>query len=73
MTVNKLASIQLGDKVAYRDPMGREHVGVVSELVARGVVMVRVADQFGKQRITARNFVRIEARSERSVPEREES
>lgn len=71
-TANRFASIRLGDKVAYSDVSGRERVGVVSKLVARGVVMARVSGELCEQRITTRNFVRIEVRAAGDIPSRSE-
>ncbi len=68
VTLNKLSNLKLGDRVAYRDPIGRERVGTVSRLdLARNVVMAHVRGEIRDQRITVRNFVRIEARTARNI------
>jgi hypothetical protein len=70
VTINKLSQLRVGDRVVYRDEMNREHVGTVSSLdFAHGAVIAQSPDGLCNQRVTARNFVGIEARTARNITE----
>jgi hypothetical protein len=67
-TDNKLSELRIGDRVIYRDPMNRERIGSVCSVdLARGTVIALSSDGMRKQRVTVRNFLRIEARTAKNI------